>query len=231
MNKTIISAEGLTRIFNAGRHNEVKALNEVNLAIANNSLIVLEGPSGSGKTTLLSLLSCLDKPTSGRYTCLGQEVSHWSEKFLTRFRRAHLGIVFQNFSLIESLTARQNIALPMIPENIRPGELNSRVDRIAELLQISHRLEFKVRTLSGGELERVAIARALVNDPQILLADEPTAHLDSHLARDILDIFAALKEQGKTIIIATHDPLVINHSMVDKRISMRDGQLREDDAG
>jgi putative ABC transport system ATP-binding protein len=227
---TIIRLNEISKKFNAGLHNEVNAVRDVSLSINANQCTVLKGPSGSGKTTLLAIIGCLSKPSSGNYICLNENVSHWSEKFLTNFRRQHIGTVFQNFNLISGLTALQNIALPLLPAGYSVKEINNYVYRVSELVNIHHRLEFKIDTLSGGEQQRVALARALVNDPDILIADEPTSHLDTDLSHNILDLFAKLKASGKTLLIATHDPLVENHSITDTVICMRDGILGESDA-
>jgi len=229
MNDSIIETSDLSKIFNKGKPNEVDAVRSVSISIEKNQCTLIKGPSGSGKSTLLAIIGCLAKPISGSYLCLNQNVSRWSEKFLTTFRREHIGIIFQNFNLINGLTVAQNIALPLVPTDAPPSQINERVETVSEELQITHRLTFKVDTLSGGEMQRVAIARALINDPEIVIADEPTAHLDSDLAKDILVVFNQLKEAGKTILIATHDPIVEEHPMVNRVLCMRDGQLGETD--
>jgi len=225
MDRPIIQAIDIAKRFNPQEHNEVVAVNTVNLSIAENSCVVIKGPSGSGKTTLLTIISCLAKPTSGEYYCLNNKVSRWSEKFLTSFRQQHIGVIFQEFGLINGFTAEWNIATPLYPRNISAREIRNRVHEVAEIVNISHRLNFKVEKLSGGEKQRVAIARALISKPEILFADEPTAHLDSEMALSVLDIFKELKSNGKTIIFATHDPLVENHEMVDEVYIMKDGRL------
>ncbi len=223
----IIQTNRLCKIFNPGAHNEVEAVLDVDLALSRASATLIKGPSGSGKTTLLTMLGCLAKPTSGQYTCLGEAVSHWPEKFLTRFRRRHIGIVFQNFNLISGLSVFENIALPLYPDGLPFATVKERVERLARDLRMDHRLYFKVDTLSGGEMQRVAIARALVNQPQILIADEPTAHIDSTLAKEILDLFHSLNKKGLTLLIASHDPLLETHPMIERAYCMRDGRLRE----
>lgn len=225
----IISIKNLSKIFNKGQHNQVDAVLHVSFSIQSNQCVVIKGPSGSGKSTLLSILGCLAKPTRGEYICLDQKVSRWSEKFLTQFRRKYIGIIFQNFNLITGLTVEENIALPLLPMNFSSKTIRDKSEHSAKHLQIKHRLSFKVDTLSGGEMQRLAIARALINDPDIIIADEPTAHLDTELAKDILDIFDRLKTEGKTLIIASHDPLVESHPMVDEVFCMRDGQLGDPD--
>jgi len=225
----IISIKNLSKIFNKDQRNQVDAVLDVSFSIQSNQCVIIKGPSGSGKSTLLSILGCLAKPTQGKYVCLDQKVSRWSEKFLTQFRRDHIGIVFQNFNLISGLTVAENLGLPLLPVNLSAKKITGKSEYTAKRLQIDHRLSFKVDVLSGGELQRLAIARALINNPDIIIADEPTAHLDTELAKEILEIFNQLKADCKTLIIASHDPLVENHSMVDKVFCMRDGRLGDPD--
>jgi putative ABC transport system ATP-binding protein len=221
----MIAAEKISKVFNLGKPNEVKAVNEVSLQIAANSCVLLQGASGSGKSTLLTLLSCLARPTSGEYLCLGEKVSRWSEKFLTQFRQKNIGIVFQHFNLIQGLTVFDNIAVPLLPQQYSRKNITNAVEMAAENAQITHRLQFKVDSLSGGEMQRVAIARALVANPQIIFADEPTAHLDSNIAAEMLDIFVRLKARGKTLVITSHDILVQKHPIFDTVIEMQDGKI------
>lgn len=227
--KPQLACEKLEKRFHVGQSNEVLVLKSLDLSVYPNTGVLLRGPSGSGKSTLLSILACLSKPSSGAYFCQGEAVSRWPEKFLTRFRRQHIGMIFQEFQLVPGLTAYQNIALPLIPLALSRVIIDQKVKHAAETLGIGHRLKFDVNVLSGGEKQRVAIARALVNEPSILIADEPTAHLDRENSLKILDIFAQLKESGITLIISTHDPLVENHSWVDHRLRMEDGQLMEEE--
>lgn len=221
----MIAAEKISKVFNLGKPNEVKAVNEVSLQIAANSCVLLQGASGSGKSTLLTLLSCLARPTSGEYLCLGEKVSRWSEKFLTQFRQKNIGIIFQHFNLIQGLTVFDNIAIPLLPQPYSRKSIANAVEMAAENTQITHRLQFKVDTLSGGEMQRVAIARALAANPQIIFADEPTAHLDRNIAAEMLDVFVSLKTKGKTLVITSHDSLVQKHPIFDTIIEMQDGKI------
>ena len=221
----IIALKKISKIFNKGEPNQVKAVVDLSFEVQVNQCILIKGPSGSGKSTLLSIIGCLAKPTEGEYICLDHMVSRWSEKFLTRFRHEHIGMIFQNFNLINGLTVSENIGLPLLPTNLSAKKISDKALHSARHLQIEHRLTFKSDTLSGGEMQRLAIARALVNDPDIIIADEPTAHLDTVLSKNILKLFSDLKTEGKTLIIATHDSLVENHQMVDRIFSMRDGRL------
>jgi len=223
----VIRCEHVTKVFNKGKANEVVAVRDVSLEIDAGEVAVLRGPSGSGKTTLLSLIACVARPTSGRVFISGKEVSRLPEKFLTIFRREHVGIIFQQFNLIPELSVLENVTVPLIPTPTPPREGRKRAVDLLKKLGMEKRSSFKVRELSGGEQQRVAIARALINNPSIIVADEPTAHLDTKLAEEFLRIMRSLKEEGKTIVIATHDPLVYQHEMVDVIFDMRDGMLVE----
>ncbi len=219
----IIQTKGITKVFNQGQSNEVMAVKPTDLMIEGGECVLLQGPSGSGKTTLLTLLSCLARPSEGDYHCLGEQVSRWSEKFLTRFRRENLGMVFQQFNLLQGFTVAQNISMPLWPLGLGGKELDKRAKEAAERVNLSHRFGFAIDKLSGGELQRVAIARALVSNPKVLFADEPTAHLDRENSLDILALFQELKQQGATVVITTHDPVVSEHSIADRSIRMVDG--------
>ncbi len=223
--QTIISTNNLSKYFNKGKTNEVKAVENIGLEIVENTCVLLQGSSGSGKSTLLAMLSCLSRPSSGEYICMGEKVSRWSEKFLTTFRRKHIGIVFQQFHLISGLSVFDNIVVSLLPLGISRKQMTELVEKAAKLAEISHKLTFKVDILSGGEMQRVAIARALVTNPNLIFADEPTAQLDSETAKMILTVFANLKKEGKTIIVTSHDSLVKQSSIFDKIISMKDGKI------
>jgi len=225
MNQSIIQTRNLNKVYNKGGSNEVRAVQDVTLNIGQNSVSLFRGPSGSGKSTLLSILGGLSRPTSGDLICLDENLSHWSEKFLTGFRRQHIGMIFQNFNLINNLSACDNIATPLIPQALSLKTIRQRVERVASIVKVEHRLHFKAGSLSGGEQQRVAIARALISEPEILIADEPTAHLDSALSDEILDIFRILKSDGKTILIATHDPVLNEHPLIDRVYCIKDGRL------
>jgi putative ABC transport system ATP-binding protein len=223
----VIRCEHVTKVFNRGKPNEVVAVRDVSIEVNEGEVAVLRGPSGSGKTTLLSLIACVAKPTSGRVFVAGKEVSKLPERFLTLFRREHVGIIFQQFNLIPELSVVDNVVVPLIPTPLPANESRKRALALLKNLGMERRSDFKVRELSGGEQQRVAIARALVNNPRIIVADEPTAHLDTALAEEFLRIMHNLKREGRTIVIATHDPLVFQHEMVDVIFDMRDGRLVE----
>lgn len=221
----LIELDSVTKIYNQGKPNEVKALDNVSLTIEPNSMVCLRGPSGSGKSTLLSIIGCVFPPTSGRAAIAGKQLSRLPDRFLTIHRRQNIGFIFQQFNILTSLTVLENITLPLLPLGVSPKERKERAQVIMEQLSIIHRENFPANQISGGELQRVAIARALINNQPIILADEPTAHLDSHLSEELMTIMAELKASGKTIIITSHDPLVTEHKDVDHIFDVRDGRI------
>ena len=223
----MIKTENVTKYFNRGNPDEVLAVNDVSIEVKEGDFAVFKGPSGSGKTTLLSLIGCMSRPTSGRVIVEGRDVSRLPERFMTEVRRNTFGFIFQQFHLIKGISVCDNVMLPVLPTDIKPSELRQSAVRILENLGMSGRIDFPVQKLSGGEQQRAAIARALINNPDIILADEPTAHLDTHLSEEFLSIMRNLQQQGKTIIIATHDPLVYDKDYVTLIIEMRDGRARE----
>jgi putative ABC transport system ATP-binding protein len=221
----MIELREVTKVFNQGQHNEYAALSGISLAIEPHRVTALRGPSGSGKTTLLTLIGCLARPTSGRVSVNGREVSGLPERFLTDIRRRTFGFVFQQFNLIKGMSALENIMLPAYPTGRTHAELKTRAERLLERLRLSHRGMAKVEWLSGGEQQRVAIARALINDPEVLIADEPTANLDTALAKEFMAILESLGEEGRTVILTSHDPLVVESAAVHRVVNMRDGQI------
>lgn len=221
----LIRTEQLCKVYNSRRPDEFRALADITLDIGRGEVTVLKGPSGSGKTTLLSLIGCMGRPTSGRILVGGKDVAKLSERFLTRFRRQSFGFIFQQFNLIRDLSVLENVLLPLYPQPAGMAEMQQRGRKLLQQLSLDQKQQLKVRQLSGGEQQRVAIARALINDPEILVADEPTAHLDSALSSDLLEILQSISQTGKTILIATHDPLVFNHPLISRTIAMRDGRI------
>jgi putative ABC transport system ATP-binding protein len=220
---TLIATEDVTKVYNPRRPDEVVAVAGVSLAVRAGEALVLEGPSGSGKTSLLSLIGCMSRPTSGRIVVADRDVAKLPENLLTEVRRRRFGFIFQQFNLIAGLSVIDNVLLPLYPVNMGLTEMRDRGRRVLERLDLDGKRHRKVRVLSGGEQQRVAIARALVNDPEVIVADEPTAHLDRKLSEELLQILAELKADGRTLLVATHDPLVFEHPLVDRRLSMRDG--------
>ncbi|PKN19130.1 MAG: ABC transporter ATP-binding protein [Deltaproteobacteria bacterium HGW-Deltaproteobacteria-6] len=229
--------------FNLGKSNAFTAVNGVTLDMEGSRVTVLKGPSGSGKTTLLSLIGCMARPSSGRITLqkglLGKngflrnddqpdvEVTSLPERFLTEIRRRSFGFIFQQFNLVRGITVIENVLLPSYPLGNKHAEVRRRAEELLDMFSLKDRAPAKVEWLSGGEAQRVAIARALMNDPPVIIADEPTAHLDSRLSLEFMNIVSRLKDQSKTIIIASHDPIVFEASVVDRVIGVRDGIIDE----
>jgi putative ABC transport system ATP-binding protein len=204
----------------------VEALRGVSLAILAGEYVSIMGPSGCGKSTMLNLLGCLDRPTSGRYLLGSQDVSEMDDDALSAVRGARLGFIFQSYNLIQQLTVVENIEVPLYYQNRPEEESRSLAAEYAERVGLGNRLNHKPFELSGGQQQRVAIARALVNDPLVILADEPTGNLDSNSGVEILKIFDELHQQGKTIILVTHDESVSRHTR--RAIRLRDGQVESD---
>ena len=224
--ESLIQTEGATKIYNPRRPDEVRALEDASVRIEKGGVVVLKGPSGSGKTTLLSLIGCMGRPTSGRIIVAGKDVAKLPERFLTLIRRKTFGFIFQQFNLIRNVSVLENILLPLYPVTSSFSAMKVRGEKVLGDLGIGEKMFMKVNSLSGGEQQRVAIARALINDPEILIADEPTAHLDSKLSADLLRILEELNRSGKTIVIATHDPFVYDHPFIRQTIEMRDGRIQ-----
>ncbi|HNB05304.1 MAG TPA: ABC transporter ATP-binding protein [Thauera aminoaromatica] len=223
----MLELANIRKVFNQGQHNEYWALKGIDLEIPPARVSVLKGPSGSGKTTLLTILGCLGRPTEGRVRLNGEDISGLPERFLTEIRRRTFGFIFQQFNLIRGLSAVENIILPGYPGGTPRAQLLARAEALLADLQLAHRRDAKVEWLSGGEQQRVAICRALINDPEVLIADEPTANLDSTLSAEFLAILRRLAEAGRTVILTSHDPLVVESEVVDRVYSLRDGRLIE----
>ena len=233
----MIELSRVSKIFNSGKPSEYAAVSDVSLTIEQGCITVLKGPSGSGKTTLLSLIGCMSRPSSGRITLrrmepdvpAGQlvdlEVTSLPERFLTNIRRSTFGFIFKQFNLIKGISTLENIMLPAYPTGLNLAPVKQRAVELLELLSIGRHANAPVEWLSGGELQRVAIARALINDPAAIIADEPTAHLDSRLSVEFMEILGTLKRAGKTVLIASHDPVVFESLLADRVVEMRDGQI------
>ena len=215
----------VSKTFNPGQPNAFQAVREVSFAIEPGRVTALRGPSGSGKTTLLGLVGGLTRPSSGRVRLDGRDISALPERFLTELRRATFGFVFQQFQLIRGLSVLENVMLPATPTGRPYAEVRARALQLLDDLELGGRADVLAQWLSGGEAQRVAIARALINDPKVILADEPTAHLDSALSRQILAIFADLRVQGRSVILSSHDPLVFEFGLVERVLEIRDGQV------
>jgi putative ABC transport system ATP-binding protein len=221
----MIELDDIHKAFNQGQPNEYWALNGINLKVAARQVTALSGPSGSGKTTLLTLLGCLARPTRGRVRLRDEDVSGLPERFLTEIRRRTFGFVFQQFNLVRGLSALDNVMLPAYPLGLPYGQLREKAENQLAGLDLGHRRAARVEWLSGGEQQRVAIARALINDPEVIIADEPTANLDTMLSLQFLDILSRLIDEGRTVLLTSHDPLVVDSSVVDRVVRLRDGRL------
>jgi putative ABC transport system ATP-binding protein len=206
----------LRKTYNMGADVVIEALCGINLSVEEGQYLAIMGPSGSGKSTLLNLMGCLDRPSSGRYVLAGEDVSALSDADLSAVRGRRIGFIFQSFNLIPQLTAIDNIEVPLFYQGVRRRERRRRSTELAERLGLGPRARHRPMELSGGEQQRVAVARALVNDPIIILADEPTGNLDSKTGREILGIFDDLSARGRTLIIVTHDEAIgrRTHSIV-----------------
>ncbi len=223
----MIYIRDVSKIFNAGQPNEFRALSHIDLHIRPEKITVIRGPSGSGKTTLLSLTGCMARPTSGRIYLKDREISGLPDRFAAQLRRHTFGFIFQRHHLIPGLTVLENIMIPAWPAGKPCRELRARAENLLRRFDLEKQGRQRVEHLSGGGAQRVAIARALINDPAVIIADEPTSHLDSHLAVQFMETMGSLRDAGKTVIIASHDPLVFKSPLVGATAGMRDGQITE----
>lgn len=221
----VIFLQNCSKVFNRGKPNEFIALQDVSLVVKAGRLTVFKGPSGSGKTTLLSLVGSMSRPTRGRIFVLGTETTSLPERFLTMVRRRTFGFIFQHFNLIRGISALENVMLPAYPTGEPFLKLRERARSLLRLLNVGDKADNRVELLSGGEAQRVAIARALINDPSVIIADEPTAHLDTTLSRELIDIMGQFRNEGRTVIIASHDPLVFLSGLVDDIVELRGGRI------
>jgi len=221
----MIALHEVSKVFNQGQPNECRALREVSLRLERGGITVFKGPSGSGKTTLLTLVGCLARPTAGRIMLDGRLLSNLPERFLTEVRRHTFGFVFQQFNLIRGLTVLDNVMLPAYPLGKPYRELRDGARVLLDRFGLGAKADSRVEWLSGGEAQRTALARALINDPAVLIADEPTANLDSALSREVLALLGELAMQGRTVLISSHDPLVFEAVQVDRIIELHDGRM------
>ncbi len=221
----MIDISGLTKTYIMGS-DTVQALKGVNLTIHKNEYTALMGPSGSGKSTLMNLLGCLDTPTSGTYMLNGYDVSHMDDSELAQIRNKEIGFVFQTFNLLPRLTALDNVALPLIYAGQNRTKRLERAAHVLDIVGLGDRMTHRPNELSGGQRQRVAIARALVNNPSIILADEPTGNLDSKTSDEIMRIFEEIHSQGNTIILVTHEPDVSLHAH--RIVRLKDGAIESD---
>ena len=235
----MIELAQVVKTYSAGLATPYTAVAGVTLDIPGGQLTVLKGPSGSGKTTLLSLIGCMARPTSGRIHLRGLppgllpqgadadplEITSLPERFLTTIRRRTFGFIFQQFNLVRGISVLENVMLPTYPTGEDRETVEARAVTRLEALGMARHLKAPVDRLSGGEAQRVAIARALINDPAVIIADEPTAHLDSRLSEDFMGLMSQFKDAGKTLLITSHDPIVYDSDLADLVVEMRDGRV------
>jgi putative ABC transport system ATP-binding protein len=224
----VIRTDRLGKVYAAGTEAEVVALRGVDLRVMPGEFVAIMGPSGSGKSTLMNLIGCLDTPTSGSYECDGVDVSTLDAEELATLRREKIGFVFQGFHLLPRMDATDNVAMPLGYARVPHAERRERALQALASVGLAERADHKPNELSGGQQQRVAIARALVNDPPILLADEPTGALDSRTGEEILALFKRLRDDGHTVVLITHDAHVAAHA--DRVYEMHDGELHEGSA-
>ena len=221
----VIRIRELSREYRMGEE-RILALRTVTLDVRRNEYVAIMGPSGSGKSTMMNLLGCLDTPTGGEYWLNGQEVSRLTDDELARVRNREIGFVFQTFNLLPRATALHNVELPLVYAGARARERRERAAAALERVGLANRLEHRPNELSGGQRQRVAIARAMVNDPSILLADEPTGNLDSATSEEIMRVFGDLHAGGQTVIMVTHEPDIAAHA--ERVVVLRDGRVESD---
>ena len=222
---SILTIDHISKYYNLDGTNQERALNDVTLEIALGKITAIYGPSGCGKTSLLSIISGLDSQYQGNLYFKNQNMRDFSERNLTYFRKAHIGFVFQNFNLIPHQSVLENVKMPLYVKNMTDKEMAEIAERELSRLGIGDFIKKNVKQLSGGQKQRVAIARALVNNPEMIVADEPTGSLDSQSQENVLEIFKELAEAGKTVIIVTHNPEVADYA--DVVIKMKDGEVIE----
>ena len=225
MAKWVIELSGIKKIYQVGGQ-EVAALAGIDLNFAKGEFAALMGPSGSGKSTLMNILGCLDRPTVGSYKLDGQEVATLSDDELAVTRNRRIGFVFQNFNLLSRISAADNVALPLVYAGVGRKEREEKAKKILDAVGLGDRAEHQPNELSGGQRQRVAIARALVNDPHIIMADEPTGNLDTKSTKEIMEIFEGLHKEGRTIILVTHEPDIA--ACASRQLLVRDGLITRD---
>jgi putative ABC transport system ATP-binding protein len=221
----IIQLENICKSYFMGKQ-ELPVLKDISLTISKNEYVALMGPSGSGKSTLMNILGCLDTPTAGKYILNENDVSQMEDNALADIRGKEIGFVFQQFNLLPRLTALENVALPLVYAGLSKKIRNEKAMQVLEMVSLTDRSHHKPNELSGGQCQRVAIARALVNDPSIILADEPTGNLDSKTSDEIMQIFGDIQSRGNTVILVTHEVDIANYAR--RVIRLRDGVVESD---
>lgn len=225
MKDAVIHLENILKSYHMG-NNDLQVLKGVSLNIFKNEYVALMGPSGSGKSTLMNILGCLDTPSGGKYVLSGHDVSTMEDNELARIRNQEIGFVFQQFNLMPRLTALENVAVPLIYAGVSKKEREDKARAMLEKVGLGERYKHRPNELSGGQCQRVAIARALVNDPSLILADEPTGNLDSKTSVEIMDIFGAIHASGNTVVLVTHEEDIAEHAR--RIVRLRDGLIESD---
>lgn len=225
MDEHLIEVRDLAKIYTMGEE-KIHAIRKMSFNIDKNEYVALMGPSGSGKSTLMNILGCLDSPTSGTYILNQTDVSKMSDSELAEVRNKQIGFVFQTFNLLPRLSALENVALPLVYAGLSKADRNEKAKQVMDKVGLGDRMGHKPNELSGGQRQRVAIARALVNDPAIILADEPTGNLDTKTSIEIMSIFEAIHNTGNTVILVTHEPDIADHAH--RIIRLRDGMIESD---
>ncbi len=225
MTDTVINMQALCRFYEMGNQ-QVRALDNIDLTFQRNEYVAIMGPSGSGKSTLMNIIGCLDTPSSGRYELNGKNVAELDDDELAKIRNIEVGFVFQTFNLLPRLNCIRNVELPLIYAGIETAERSERALDALEKVGLGDRITHKPSELSGGQIQRVAIARALINNPSLILADEPTGNLDTATSRDIMEIFSDLSDAGNTIILITHEEDIASHTR--RVVRLRDGKIESD---
>ena len=221
----IIHLENISKSYFMGKH-ELEVLKGINLDIFKNEYVALMGPSGSGKSTLMNIIGCLDTPTKGKYILNGNDVSEMSDNELASVRNKEIGFVFQQFNLLPRLTALENVALPLVYAGLGKKQRTEKAMQVMNMVSLTDRSTHKPNELSGGQCQRVAIARALVNNPSLILADEPTGNLDTKTSYEIMEIFNKIHANGNTIVLVTHEEDIANHAH--RIVRLRDGNIESD---
>jgi putative ABC transport system ATP-binding protein len=223
--RSVVELEGIEKIYQIG-DSEVSVLKGIDLKIDEGEFVALMGPSGSGKSTLMNLIGCLDRPTKGRFLLLSQDISQTSEEELARIRREDMGFIFQTFNLIGRISVLKNVEMPMVLSEVPAARRRPRAVELLKSVGLGHRLDYSPLKLSGGERQRVAIARALANDPGLIIADEPTGNLDLRSSEEVMAIMKKLHDEGRTIIMVTHNPEITKDCT--RIIRLRDGRVMEE---
>lgn len=223
--QSIIKLEGIRKSYFMGKH-ELNVLKGIDLDIIKNEYVALMGPSGSGKSTLMNILGCLDSPTAGKYILNGQDVSKMPDDELAEVRNKEIGFVFQQFNLLPRLSAAENVALPLVYAGLSKKLRMEKAMDVLNKVNLADRSHHRPNELSGGQCQRVAIARALVNDPSLILADEPTGNLDTKTSHEIMDIFGKIHSAGNTVVLVTHEEDIANHAY--RIVRLRDGVIETD---